>query len=218
MGDFLEKRGGFLKGERGLVGIGILIVFIAMVILSAVSAGVLINTATTLQGQARATSSMAMTQAASGVRVLSVNGTAASVGGDTRIDNVKVLLKLRPGSDSINLKEMSVEYVSEEAQILLSPAENSYSSEEDFEESGTTLGENEFAIVNLRNSSGTENFTLSTMGDIAEVIIDVESIVGGLSSAEKVRVALIPKIGFKTYASGRAPAAMKSGGAYKIRL
>ncbi len=63
----------------GLIGIGTLIVFIAMVIVASVTSGTLINTATALKGQARDTSSSTMNHVATGVRALTVNGRAEEV-------------------------------------------------------------------------------------------------------------------------------------------
>jgi flagellin FlaB len=93
--------------ERGQVGIGTLIVFIALVLVAAIAAGVLINTAGFLQSQAESTGQESTQQVSNKIQVQSAIGIAPSGG----VDTVQLRLTRAPGADAINLDNAVIEYV-----------------------------------------------------------------------------------------------------------
>ncbi len=104
----------FDEEERGQVGIGTLIVFIAMVLVAAIAAGVLINTAGFLQTQAEATGEESTQQVSDRLQVVSQSGTFND---DTdRIDTLEFVVAQAPGADSIDLEEVSVELIGSDGQ------------------------------------------------------------------------------------------------------
>ncbi|MEZ3162396.1 archaellin/type IV pilin N-terminal domain-containing protein [Halorubrum sp. RMP-47] len=106
--------------ERGQVGIGTLIVFIAMVLVAAIAAGVLINTAGFLQTQAEATGQESTAQVSDRLQVVSQSGTFDSGVGNGQIVQLDFVLAQSPGADNIDLSETSVELVGESGQETFS--------------------------------------------------------------------------------------------------
>jgi flagellin-like protein len=101
--------------ERGQVGIGTLIIFIAMVLVAAVAAGVLINTAGLLESTASDTSADSQAQVSNQITVVSAVGEVNS-------DNVTKLnftVMKSAGSDDIDLANATVQYQSDQVAETL---------------------------------------------------------------------------------------------------
>jgi len=92
--------------ERGQVGIGTLIVFIALVLVAAIAAGVLINTAGFLQTQAQSTGEESTEQVSTNLVFLSTTGDVAGDGDG--IDAFETTVQLGPGSSAIDLDDATI--------------------------------------------------------------------------------------------------------------
>jgi len=96
----------FNTQTRGQVGIGTLIVFIAMVLVAAIAAGVLIDTAGMLQAQAQQTGEETTSEVSDVLQIKGVTGTDTLDEGDN-ITQINVSLRLASGSAPIDLNETS---------------------------------------------------------------------------------------------------------------
>ena len=97
--------------QRGQVGIGTLIVFIAMVLVAAIAAGVLINTAGFLQTQAEATGEESTAQVSDRIQVVSQSGNVIDNGTERVIDELNLTVAQSPGAGNIDLNQTTVELV-----------------------------------------------------------------------------------------------------------
>ncbi|WP_435096352.1 archaellin/type IV pilin N-terminal domain-containing protein [Halorubrum sp. N11] len=102
--------------ERGQVGIGTLIVFIAMVLVAAIAAGVLINTAGFLQTQAEATGEESTAQVSDRLQVVSQSGTFNDSAAKEEITGLDFVIAKAPGASNIDLNEVSVELIGADGQ------------------------------------------------------------------------------------------------------
>ena len=101
--------------ERGQVGIGTLIVFIALVLVAAIAAGVLINTAGFLQTQAQSTGEESTEQVSTNLVFLSTTGTVADDDG-TGISDFQTTVQLGPGSSAIDLDDATISVFTDDGQ------------------------------------------------------------------------------------------------------
>ncbi|HID71730.1 MAG TPA: hypothetical protein EYP29_03180 [Thermoplasmata archaeon] len=89
------------KDEEGAIGIGTLIVFIAMVLVAAIAAAVLIDTAGNLQSRAKRTGEDAVDDVSGGIQVLNAEGQYNE--NHNEIDHIRVYLCLYSGTEPVNV-------------------------------------------------------------------------------------------------------------------
>jgi len=94
--------------DRGQVGIGTLIVFIAMVLVAAIAAGVLINTAGFLQTKSEETGQQSGQQVTNRLQVTGATGTHLD---DSEVGVINMTLKKSPGASNIDLENATVQWV-----------------------------------------------------------------------------------------------------------
>lgn len=103
-------------GKRGEMGVGTLIVFIAMLLVAAVAAGVLIQTSSSLQEKSLSTGQQAKSQISTNVRVYEVSGTDATNGNLTDFHQI---IKVSPGSDPIKFRDVMFTFATKDATTTL---------------------------------------------------------------------------------------------------
>jgi flagellin-like protein len=162
--------------ERGQVGIGTLIVFIALVLVAAIAAGVLINTAGFLQNQAESTGQESSDQVTNGVNVVGATGEVDS----GNVVNANLTVSLSPGADPVDLSDANVTYVGTSANNTVIKSS-----------SGADIG-----IYTQRvDGSGT---TLSNSSDRAKINIDLSVVDSDLGPGEEAEIIITTSDGAQT--------------------
>ena len=93
--------------KKADMGIGTLIIFIAMILVAAIAAGVLIQTATSLQNRALLTGDRSQSQVSTSIRPVVIY---AEDGTSNSVEDFFMTLKLAPGSDAIKFDDLLIEF------------------------------------------------------------------------------------------------------------
>jgi len=113
MRDIVKK---LKEADVGSIGIGAMIVFIAMVLVAGIAASVLIQTSTRLESQAMTTGQETISEVATGIAVFDIEGHAPS----TLITLIAITVRPRAGSQDIDLNETFVELSNTAQKVVLS--------------------------------------------------------------------------------------------------
>jgi len=89
--------------KKAEMGVGTLIIFIAMLLVAAVAAGVLIQTAGSLQEKSLSTGQQSRAQISTNARTIEVSATN---GQDGKLEDFQQIMKLSSGSDAIKLDQI----------------------------------------------------------------------------------------------------------------
>ncbi|KTG09073.1 hypothetical protein AUR64_14835 [Haloprofundus marisrubri] len=162
--------------DRGQVGIETLIIFIAMILVAAVAAGVLINTAGFLQNKASATSEDSTEQVSNQVLVASAVGevnddsyfTEANSGGEV-ITALKFTTMQSPGAGEIDMDDATIEYIGPNGKVTLTHADDQSASADNAEFGTSTLKDDDSSVpvLNAKDDRMEIEIKLDNPGDLA---------------------------------------------------
>ena len=194
------------KDERGQVGIGTLIVFIAMVLVAAIAAAVLINTAGLLQQRAQATGKEATEQTSTGVNVVAVVGNVTTdTSGNYVVDWINLTVKLRPGSLNIDLGNTTIEYIDKTVHKILT-CSISHSGRTSVYDPANVTWSSEFVVTVVYDddtsltTNGNRNPVLNSRDDVAKIHIKVGELRSdaGLPESQMATIKIVPPTGATT--------------------
>lgn len=180
--------------KRAEMGIGTLIIFIAMLLVAAIAAGVVIQTNGSLQEKALTTGDQAKSQISTNVRVIEVSATDGS---DSDLETFNQIIKLSPGSDDIKLSQVLLTFNTYNSTTTLTykgtGASNTLDQANGFWTNDTT-GVGNFTAEYLQRGSNPVDGNLQR-GDVIRLYYQAPR---GIQEDEMVRINFIPKVGTPT--------------------
>ena len=202
------------RKDVGSIGIGAMIVFIAMVLVAGIAASVLIQTSTKLEAQAMHTGTETTQEVAGGICVVDVEGHVAS----SLIDGLAITVRARAGSPDIDLNETVIILSDSNTKVVLAydfadsthyNASVNASDGRVFGFAYSTLTDMEFGIMVLEDADGScKRYTpVINYGDKVMLFVDTAACfdgVGGISTRNDVFGFIYPEhgspgvIGFRT--------------------
>ncbi|MFC6872033.1 archaellin/type IV pilin N-terminal domain-containing protein [Halobellus marinus] len=177
--------------DRGQVGIGTLIVFIAMVLVAAIAAGVLVNTAGFLQATAEDAGQESVDKVTNRVEVVNQHGT---VGNNDKIANITLTVRLAAGSSAVDMDSTSIKYLSSDEVTTLTNSSSSLT----YPAGNAT----KFNLTAVEGTDEDDSFgVLNSGADRYEVTINasaIESDANGLSTGDRVQLDITSQSGGTT--------------------
>ncbi|ELZ71645.1 flagellin [Haloferax sp. Atlit-10N] len=188
-----------IKEDRGQVGIGTLIVFIAMVLVAAIAAGVLVNTAGFLQATAEDAGQQSVNKVTNRVDVVNAHGLVNQSGEERTVDQVFLTVRLAAGSGSVSLEDTTVKYLSETTARTLT-YNDTVNNADTADPANLTTGNNFTAGV-LEDSDGSFE-VLNEQSDRAEIVINTSTVEGtsanGTATGQTVKLDITSRNGGTT--------------------
>ncbi|MCK5636170.1 MAG: hypothetical protein KAH91_02020, partial [Thermoplasmatales archaeon] len=216
-----HKKRNIKKDIDAMVGIGTLIIFIAMVLIAAVAASVLITTSETLQSRAKSVGTQTIREVSAGVSIESIIGYTNAA--KTKITYLALTVRPRAGSKDIDLglctlsvlydtltiltiNESLVEHVNtDNTSVFYTPVETGWN--HTIIDNSTST---EFGVIAIHDPDTSITRTQGMNGgDRCILIINLSAIIpdsSGLPARESISGTLTPEVGIKSQYDVTAPA------------
>jgi len=174
--------------DSAQVGIGTLIIFIAMVLVAAVAAGVLIGTSGVLQQKAQKTGQEATQEVTSNLKVDFIIGNVTS---SETVDIINVSLSLPAGGSAIDLRNVVIKYINE---TTVSTLRYNY----------TSPNATSFTYTEDRDPSNTGPYVIGP-GDLGKLTLNLTAMNQTLLPRKESTLMIIPETGSTVIQSVNGP-------------
>jgi flagellin FlaB len=211
----MRKISKILKEEDlGDMGIGAMILFIAIVLVAGIAASVLIQTANRLEIQTMTTGQETTREVSTGLSIIDIEG----LNGSGKIVKMTISVRALAGSGDIDLSHTIIELTDGTKKTLLSYDSHEYSNITDdlgnvFENGTWTMDGTHFGIIELQdadNSSSPTNPVINR-GDIVMLCINTSAcfnVSSGLIPRDIITGLVIPEQGTPAPYSFRVPSSL----------
>jgi len=169
--------------KKAETGIGTLIIFIAMIMVSAIAANVLISTSSSLQSKALDTGKRVQEEVGGGLRVVTLTATD---GTDGNIENISIILKLKAGSSVIKFNTTTISLKTDDYNIV-----GTYSTDSLY--NSTSMRGTYTIDYALKSDKYIEGYLNND--EIVEIKINLDEPIG---EDEKISLLILPSVGFST--------------------
>ena len=145
------------EADVGSIGIGAMIIFIAMVLVAGIAASVLVQTANRLEITAMQTGQHTTSEVSSGLHVVDIEGHIKT---NDDIDYIAIMVAPRAGSDDIDLDETYVEISDSSRKHILKYTSQGFKNQSEIDGSVftagffTVLNATEFGILVIQDADG----------------------------------------------------------------
>ena len=193
------------KKDVGSIGIGAMIVFIAMVLVAGIAASVLIQTSTKLEAQAMKTGQETTEEVSTGIAVFYIKGYAPDSG---NLDNITIAVRPRAGSADIDLAEVFLELSNTDYKVIMTydtAGSNNWNDsatgvDDVFGVACFPVAANRFGILVLEDADGscTETNPVINKGDKVLLCVDTTqsfSATGGVNERTDIWGMICPEQG-----------------------
>jgi flagellin FlaB len=196
------------EDDLGDMGIGAMIVFIAMVLVAGIAASVLIQTANRLEIQAMKTGQETTNEVATGIGVEDITG---AVTGGT-ISDIAITVSPRSGSNDVDLSNTVVEISDSTSKYILGYNSTNWAAAPDaagvFATAAFPGTNNQFGVIVLEDADGSCQQTnpVINRGDHVLLTISADTVFGGLLERTDIWGKVIPENGAPGVFAFRTPA------------
>jgi len=200
---------GFNSDNNAAIGIGTLIIFIAMILVAGMAASVIIQTMTSLQEQASFTGEQTMKEVSSGVKVTQVTGYYNG----SKITQLAIFLRTLAASSDVDLTYAHITLSDTSKKVVLNYTTNCFNTSISNGLFGTlnssALSATTYGIMVVRDydSSCLQTNPTINSDDLVVLLVNTTKCFSGIGTRTDIAGEIVPEYGINGVISCRTPTA-----------